>query len=258
MLLVIFINRHILKEIPMSNQQPSIDDLTALFTKTAQALRYEQDKNQYLQAQLDAAKQAGPAAQGPGLTVLIDGSGSMEAAYVKSEAPLKVALDAALALSKSGANVTMGLWGDESVHIIKNEDSAIAAKEGLHCGTDFAPAVDYMATTAAATDKPQHFVIISDGDLTDIVLVKTVELLRANPKTTLDFVIMQPGTDSYQTQMGALAQALSNEFPDQVILYTVPKEGDVTSSLQNIATVRTGYQKPQWGLTAPGFAGGPV
>jgi len=173
--------------------------------------------------------------QGKPLTVLIDGSGSMGSApYSYKKAPLERALDSTLALADAGTNVLAVLWGDEKpVPVDIRKDFEMASK-GLYCGTEFAPAADYMKAASGS----RNFVVLSDGDLSDKekALPKLREFLSSGPEATLDFVIIsdQKGV----IIMSDLAKTLKQEYPRQVSLSTMKKNHDVTACLTAIAALR--------------------
>ena len=211
----------------------------------ARALEDEQKKNQELQRQVDALKsttapQTAAVAANPtggSLAVLIDGSGSMLVSNEPAgQTILESSIEATLNLSKLGVNINAAFWS-MSVQPIKLHGADVKAIEKTcpKAGTVFMSAVNHMKNVAA-TGKPQHFVILSDGDFAEKgILLNVMELLNANPKTTLDFVVI-PSRWSGKA-MEALAQTLKKEFPAQVSLQTV-KDGNVTGALKNIAATR--------------------
>ena len=204
----------------------------------------------------EAAKPSVPQQlQGKPLTVLIDGSGSMTSP--DKNPPLQRSLDATLALSKAGVNVSAVFWGDSrpvSVPVTE-EDFAKAAKVFGATGTEFLPAISYMQEKAA--EQAQHFVIMSDGDLypTKGTLLEALKLLSADSKTTLDFVLM---THRKGTEMDRLVASLAAEYPRQVSVRQVTETEDVAAVLKQIAIKRDVIKqkhaqyaqtvlKPRWG-----------
>ncbi len=212
-------------------------------TEAANALEKEQKKNQDLQRKLDKIE-ADKAAQtkllqavasgdletvqklistpavaaAKPVTVLIDGSGSMTT-KLKSDAksPLQASLDAILRLSSSGTQVSVLMWGAKELCPVEvSEDVFAKVAKGLNNGTEFKPVVEYM--TKAAADKPQHFIVLSDGDMWGerAMLGNARKLLSSNPKNTLDFVVIGPRSG---TAMEKFAQSLKDELPKQVRLY---------------------------------------
>jgi hypothetical protein len=197
-----------------------LDDLAGRFNEYAaaleaakQALLDEQKRSQDLQSQLDQAV-LNPPAEKP-LVILVNDSMSMaDSKHFHGDTPLRTALQESLKLSQSGTNTAVVLWGQGNLRPVKieNDDDVQyhARRVGLY--DKFAAIADYLATRSA--EAPNHLVIVSDGDLNaKNNLPKIIAALKANPDTTLDFVILD---DRFNTQMAQFARKLERMFPGQV------------------------------------------
>ena len=210
-----------------------------ILESAAQALRTEQQKNRELQHQLYALQNASTLKRlkGKDFTFLIDGSGSMEFGTDKP----KVSLGDILNFSKiTESNTTAAFWGDEKVRPIplKGWDIKYLEKNAApSCGTNFAPAVDYMQSLAASTKKKQHFIILSDGDFfdKDEARPKACNLLKTCPKATIDFVVI---SSRYDTVMDGFASMLRCQFPEQVGFKLIAPGKPLDEALVNIAVQR--------------------
>jgi len=205
----------------------------------AQALRDEQKKSAALQMELDAGRKA-PAMKklkGKKLTFMVDGSGSMLNCDKGQSSPLKISFDGIDNFTQAtGANVTTVLWGDRSVVSLTAQNTKFAVENGLGCGTDFVPTIDYMAKAA-----DQHFIVVGDGDICDAgkSLPKVSEFLTTHSKATIDFVVIgRPGT-----AMEDLAREWQKEFPDQVQYKLTANREDFAAALTDIAIQRVGMPK---------------
>lgn len=211
----------------------------------SRALQEEQQKNQELQRQLSALQLSvalkhlkQKKIKGKNFTFLIDGSGSMAVPCGSIFSPLRQSLEGVKTFSQAtAANVTVRLWGDNAVHVIKDTDFRIA-EQGLESGTDFAPAVDYMQSAASTTKKLQHFIVLGDGDMSDQreSLLKAQELLKLSSKTTIDFVIISYRKSS---AIETLAKDLQQKYPAQVGLHFVVAGRPLDKTLVIIAAQRT-------------------
>ena len=138
--------------------------------------RLKNDTASALAVSLQAASQKGA-------LLLIDGSGSMG---MMDPNPIEQALRAAQQKRIGGAV----LWGARQPVIIdvKNEKHIASALRGLHAGTELAPTLDIAARLVG----PQHFIIVSDGDVFDgdRGRAQLETLFRRNPQAKLDVVIV--------------------------------------------------------------------
>lgn len=213
--------------------------VSELLAAAAQALSEEQQKNEELQQQLAALQKAqlSKKLKGKNFTFLVDGSGSMGSMgnmRCGSIPLLELAMGSIENFScTTGAKVASALWGSSQVVTVTAENAEKLKKESLLSGSDFAPAMDYMATAAE-----KHFVVISDGDIFDAdqSLAKASAFLKTNPKASLDFIVMRYQRE--ETWMEKFALQLQQEFPAQVQLTLVKPEKQlldnalVTTTLQ--------------------------
>lgn len=196
------------------------------------------DKNLLSEIFSDSAAQEKNKSPVKDITFLIDGSVSMTNKLYADiiPSPFAVSLQGVLDLAAQlKQNIATVLWGAQKVTpltITKNEFTKY--RNGIYNAGNFAPAVDYMQTTAANSTKPQHFIIASDGACADFEksLAKTRTLLQTEPATKIDFITM-PRFKAV-TNMELLGVLLQQEFPAQVRFKKTPQKTPLNAILNEI------------------------
>lgn len=172
-------------------------------------------------------------------TILIDGSGSMNGNLENGVTLAKASVAAVGRFSKmTKGEVKVGFWGDKDIIFAKNIEDLKIFDRGLNSGTDFVPAVEYMQKLISASKKPQHFVVLSDGEFWDKEksLVAANMFLTQSPKSSIDFIVLL-NNDAYPglNQMQEFAKVLQTLYPAQVRLSVVSSSSALNDSLLYIA-----------------------
>lgn len=174
--------------------------------------------------------------------LLVDGSGSMAGG---PNAPLQTALSAAEKLSKD-VSIHLALWGDKVVHEV-SLDKIDSVRNGLHSGSNFGPAVDYIAEKSQLMAYPRHFIVISDGGITDDkeTAAKLISLCKARPDVKLHVVLLNQNEESETKISKAFAErsqcrgivpidTLQNILPQQIRVHRLLPGDSLDEELSSI------------------------
>jgi hypothetical protein len=161
----------------------------------------------------------------PSYTFLIDGSGSMSSMNPLN--PIQHALKTTAKFSEiTETNAAAVFFSTDGV-----------TKYCTYSGSDFVPAIHYMAS-CAGYKKKKHFVVLSDGEIGDKKesLSTAQVFLTVCPTVTIDFAVISDNAVS--TPLTDLAKDLQKEFPKQITLTMCTPEHPLGWTLANIAKAR--------------------
>lgn len=238
------------------------NDLGREFNQVSQAVYQEHQENLKLRQQVeqlqaaaaasapqapdDRAEEKAPVLAAPAteaLTLLIDGSGSMSMKddKDKSKPKLLYATEAAARFRYEKRDTVGAFWGHKLLPIDFRLPLETMLKGVGTCCTELSLAVEQMEQTVATSKAPQHFVIISDGDLNETKKVaEQLNKLLDTERATVDFVVLS-------SRSGSMMQKLAEEIAPKHISrvgYHTANEETLGAVLKGIFATRIQPPKP--------------
>jgi hypothetical protein len=233
-----------------ATSQQRLEEVARTFQQAAEMLVAEREKNAALEQQLSALKISSALKQRQlkqEFKFLIDGSETMTSSSGNNPSPHKAALDGFKAFSSAtGMQTRAVVWCD-----FDRASPLVTEKlDGLN-GSKLLPAVKHIGLVLQGAQKPQRFVIVSDGDISDFQdsFEAMRNLLRDSKNVFIDFVVIN---DKRSTEMERFASKLLIEFPKQAGIHNVKYGESLDDTLAAIVekAPKAKKAKPSAGPTA--------